>query len=547
MPVFLVRIEGVDFAATLYDTDDLSTIRGASQAYFYMPQRIAELLRERTKWKVPDEFPRGASIGVFRVETPEATTERDVEAAIADAIAATASGQLLDELRRYLSFTWAAVPSTGDYGADVYRLEARCRTRQWQRLTVDIPPEPTALPCRIDRRRPGYENAARVADRYERASKSVAARHDYGRNQRHHFYSTVLAEYGGAYADPRFQVTQSLQDIVDARRVDDAISGIDPKERVPMAAALSSKLAVIYLDGNKFTAIRESTVFGPEVADKEHRHRDFDKLVRLDKRPVLLKAVIDRLRADGRNQIFRDGRWRLRFETLMWGGDESLFVMPGWAVMDVLPSLMEALEGWEWQGHKLSHAVGVVICNVKTPIAVARRLAEELAEVAKDKDIIGSDLKALRNAVSIQVFESVEPPREDLAQFRKELYGTEKPACFTQVGKAGVATFLGLIQEFQKQPGGLPRSQLYGVIARARAQHLLEAGKAEAGLRFLDDEKDGVAHAFGRAECTHLLPKLRSRELGYSGAAPLVPLLRLAELWDYVDPFGSTAPAGAAA
>jgi hypothetical protein len=324
-----------------------------------------------------------------------------------------------------------------------------------------------------------------------------------------------------------------------------------------MPVALASKLAVIYLDGNKFTTIREAGVFGNDVPpqQKEERHRDFDRYVRLDRRPALLRAVIDRLRTDDRNQVFRDGRWRLRFETLMWGGDESLFVLPAWSVMDVLPELMAALEGWHWKdGYTLSHAVGIAICNVKTPIAVARDLAKRIADTAKDKMVIGEDRNNLRNAVSLQIFESVEPPRQDLNEFRERLYGIGAARVFAWRGADEVNKALCLIRRFQDEKNGLPRSQLYGLIAEARAHGLIKAGKmtpdeqAEA-QRFLDDPESLVARAFGRTGCGHLLPHLQkpppghSEEarllLGYSEEAPLLPLIRLAELWDYVDPFGA--------
>ena len=35
---FLIRIEGCNFASTILDTNDLSTIRGASLAYLKLPQ-----------------------------------------------------------------------------------------------------------------------------------------------------------------------------------------------------------------------------------------------------------------------------------------------------------------------------------------------------------------------------------------------------------------------------------------------------------------------------------------------------------------------------
>lgn len=538
MPRFLLRIEGVDFATTLSDTDDLSTIRGASQAYLYLPERIAKRLHENTGWPI-DKIVAGASIGIFRASVPDDLEEAAVERKLAEAITAPVTpSDRLDKVWPHLSFTWAAVKEGDDYGADNYKLLARARARQLRRLSVDVPPKPTALPCRFDRRRPGHEGEGRitVGGTAYPASASVKARHDYGANERHVFYDREL-DWNGLHKKA-FAVTQSLQDIIDPGRSD-----LDETDRIRLPLALASKIAVVYLDGNKFTAIREATVFGS--AQQEQRHREFDSFVR-GKRRELLSRIVKRLARDGRhNWVYRDGCWRLRFETLMWGGDESLFVLPAWAVMDLLPELMEALEGWDWKdGYRLSHAVGIAVCNVKTPIAVARDLAERIANAAKDETVIGKDRKSLRNAVSLQIFESIEPPRQDLTEFREHLYGTGAARAFAWLGAEEINKALALLRRFQNEKDGLPRSQLYGLIAQARARGLIKAGpltpaeQAEA-QGFLDDPEGPVARAFNRAGCGHLLPDLREPVLGHSAGAPLLPLIRLAELWDYVDPFGA--------
>jgi hypothetical protein len=545
VPHFLLRIEGVDFATTLTDTDDLSTIRGASQAYLFMPWRIAELLREATKWQVAPVVV-AASFGMFRVAAPDGVGIENVERALADAIGAPVDEHSrLDRVRPHLSFTWAAAEADQDFAAANGKLTARARRRQLQRLTVDVPPRrPTAYPCRFDRRRPGYDSAFEVRGMPQRASDSVKVRHEYGKNERRAFYDPELDWTRINRAT--FNVTQSLQDIVDAQRSD-----LDELDRVQIPLALSSKLAVVYFDGNKFTPIREQTIFGGDVpeAEKEDRFKEFDALIRRNRRELLTR-VVECLSRDGHyNWVYRDGDWRLRFETLLWGGDESLIVLPAWSLMEVLPELMAALEGWVWQeDYTLSHAVGIAICNVKTPIAVARKLAEDIANAAKHKEVIGADYYSLANVVSMQIFESVEPPREDLRTFRQELYGTGNPRPFTLKGLAELEKMLDLIRAFQDEKEGLPRSQLYGLIAEAREANLFDPTNAAAAERFIKYDPppghsappgaDRVRTVFGRANCEGLLGHLENEALGHSKEAPLLPLIRLAELWDYVDPFG---------
>lgn len=573
MPRFLVHLEGVDFATTLLDTDDLSTIRGASQAYLFMPERrIATLLGGRTGWQV-DRIVAGASIGVFRVTTPDASdgapiTEKMVEEAVARAIAApvedSGDDKPLDAVRPHLSFTWAAVRESADYGTDIYKLAARARTRQLQRPTVDIPEhdDNATVPCYFDRRRPAV-TTIRVGPNTRRASASVAARRRYGAFERHRFYGPLLD--WSVLDQETFEVTQSLQDVVDPCRTE-----LDKTDRVRVPLSLASKFAVIYLDGNKFTAIRESTVFGAG-ANQAQRHINFDRLVK-QRRAAFLTRIVECLSRDGRhNWVYREGRdghsgkWRLRFETLLWGGDEVLFVLPAWALMDVLPELMTALEGWDWEdGYTLSHAVGVAVCNLKTPIAVARKLGEDIANESKKVNAgIDDDpssarakrtIKNLHNVVSLQIFESVEPPHEDLAEFRQALYGTKAPEAFTLFGATEVGKMLQLLRGFRDEQAGLPRSQLYNLLAEIRTIELDSPFSVarKAKLSYTPPNRDDASpngddaprrgarliEAFESSHCKVPVEALMSPALGYTPAAPLLSLIRLAELWDYVDPFG---------
>ena len=72
------------------------------------------------------------------------------------------------------------------------------------------------------------------------------------------------------------EVSTLLQEIVDAQRCD-----LDKTDLIRMPLALSSKLAVVYFDGNKLTAIREETILGSDVKadEKEKRLRELDEIV----------------------------------------------------------------------------------------------------------------------------------------------------------------------------------------------------------------------------------------------------------------------------
>jgi hypothetical protein len=541
MNSFLARIEGVNFGATLYDSDDLATIRGASYAYLKLPKLLARALAP-AGWEVDDgSMVVGASDVVFSVRAPDGTEAAAIEQAIADTIRNGPAGAL-DGLRPFLSFSWAAVAVGPVYGEDVARLQVATRQRQLQQLTVDVPepPEPNrqGRPCAVDRRRP----AVAAISRGRRVSASVAARNCYGRNARRDFY---VHELGDASRE-RFEVTENLQDLVnfdDYRR---------PAPSLPNA--LGNKMAVIYLDGNSFTKFRESKVYSAQRDYQEdaERLRQFTEFIRAGRRTLLRRMVDELLRAPHHRNAFYDSKkkeWQLRLETLLWGGDEALFVVPAWTAMALLPAIMAALcEGPRWDGLRLTHAVGIVICNVKTPIAVARALAERVANEAKDTlkdekrhpdgtlERSSWPLDRLEDVVSIHIAESVEPPRDDIEAFRKRQYGIGKPHAFTLMGAAEVTKVLDLVREFQREGHGLPRSQLYGLIRDLRRDGLQHQGDAEAVRKFWNER---VPEAFRRGKCQVPAEALRSPSLGFRDEAPLLPLIRLAELWDYVDPFGA--------
>jgi len=76
----------------------------------------------------------------------------------------------------------------------------------------------------------------------------------------------------------------------------------------------------------------------------------------------------------------------LRFETLLWGGDEAKLVLPAWKVPDLLKLLLEDMNDPEWKfgSTVLTNGIGILVCHAKTPIARALSLAEEIVVDAKN-------------------------------------------------------------------------------------------------------------------------------------------------------------------
>ena len=69
----------------------------------------------------------------------------------------------------------------------------------------------------------------------------------------------------------------------------------------------------------------------------------------------------------------------IALEILMWGGDEALFIVPGWRFLDALSVLSESLPKLSvMDGEALTCAVGAVICDRKTPIRRVKDLLGNL-------------------------------------------------------------------------------------------------------------------------------------------------------------------------
>jgi hypothetical protein len=169
-------------------------------------------------------------------------------------------------------------------------------------------------------------------------------------------------------------------------------------------------MALVYADGNGFGAIR--TKVGAE--------RFSETVVEL--RRGLLRRVLAWFRS-GLVQprcfaIAAEARLpQLRLETLLWGGDELMFVMPSWLAFAFVEGFFAATRDWSIDGRRLTHTLGLVICHYKTPIRQARALSHDIADKIKQSATIGSG-----NVVGIEIFESSMPPEDDLSSHRAPLW-----------------------------------------------------------------------------------------------------------------------------
>ena len=532
----LLRVEGVNLGAVLDDTNDISVRRGAGLLLRRAVRDLEKYLAKRVPVLVPISM--GASVGLFEVRTADS-----------DALVGDAARYLSDHAQyRHLTFVVDCVPLSEGFRASLERVTAQNRLRQFQQPTLAIPDSGDAgLWCAVDQIRPG--RAKHAFKDYEVASLSTRVRRDYGREARQAFYSEELGKA------PPCGFTEDLQSLA-------APNG------TTSFGNLDGKMAVIYLDGNGFGQIQRQCRSAAEL-------RAFDQAVQSYRREFL-RALID---AAGSDQpgFRRDDQ--IRLETLLWGGDEILLVVPAWKGIETLERFYWISCDWEVTvssiptpgeasqepvptQEALTHAGGIVFCRSNTPIAQVRKAAEELADgvkrwkKAQEEDEeerrnnspgqaahedSSKQLAAARhrgNRFGYLVLESIDYPTEELDEFRKLRYGEAAKVLepLAPFAIAATAPWHEGSRFIASAMARWPRGALYDVAVQwvsFRKQGSEAARQAfEARLARLWEVSGKDLHA----ELCDYAFRFLAPDADYRNDHDHPGWLHLAELWEYLAP-----------
>ena len=566
MHKWLARVEGVNFSATILDTNDLSTIRGGGLALLYFHEVVEQAL-EKIEGKGREQIYAGASQCAY------VFTRGGDEQAITDALRKAIDENVRDRAERkdrdappfhWLMTVVDVVHFAGEAGPDPLAscerrtlecAEARNHARQFRQWTVapiafngwakDADPldriSPATLPAYFPKGKFGETGASHEEDAFGDADSgkfdlhpvapSVFARREYGRRNRQKFYGRMLQgkmPQNFLHAGPPLRFTDDLQAMVAAPQ---GVNGL----------SLKNKIAVVYADGNKFGAL----VKKPGVSIKE-----FSAWINL-KRNDLLAAVLEwhARGAGGENyQPFailgtfdRSVVKRCRFETILWGADELAFVMPSWLATAFVEGFFAVTRAWPaFHGDKITHALGVAIGDRKTPIRQLRAIAKHAADAAKDATL--GDRQPLRehDSVTFEIFESLAPPDDDLAAWRASLYGDgpQLKALPLHLALPGGA-FGAAIEAMRHLTAKFPRSQVYSALRKLREERVALTDPGADG--WVNDAIDGYLRGAGAdkgfTNATLTLPAVAGI---HRGAA--LDLALVATLWDYADPFAGQLP-----
>lgn len=506
-----VRIEGVNIGKVMDDTDDISVIRGAS---FMLKESIQFIAKRYVEQLEP--ITTGASEGIFKLRQTGKNTE------------------IVEQLRHELShhddfkyLTFAIVSTHAEqFDTEVKkRLLALSRLQQIRQLTQVAPARPNdSQVCNITGLLMGETNLScskKESYASKPVSESVEHRREYGMKKRQAFYTAEL----GGIAKQNENIAMLLSGSM--RFTDD----LHELAKANGKAKTEGKLAIIYLDGNSFGGLQEK-ILSQEDEDSDNtenkvetRQKAFDHYLQA-KRAELMGAIVQFL-------VARTATDKLPLETLMWGGDEMLLVVPAIYGIEVMQLIYEQTETWDISGHSLKHAGGIVFCQYKSPIFRVRKAASQLAELIKksfDKSISYFDYLVL---------ESLDCPVEiDDGAFWCDRYGPIGK--YRPVLKSSPNWYnqLPLLRQTMQT---IPRSQAYQIAKAAthtdlskqsdsKSEHHLFNAQRLRAKQVLDEPQSPIVETFEAQVADFLgLPNQTDADKAWIW-------LHAVELWDYLSP-----------
>lgn len=479
-----VRVEGVNLGNFIEDVHDLSTIRGGSFLLLEAVDRVQQHFHL-------EAISTGASSGFFAGPDGDAEKLRtDVEAFLGS-----------DEQLRHATFVVDVV--RGDFASARESLIALNRWRQFQQPTVAIPSRgqtPGARACALDHVRPASKTIVTGDGKHKEVSASVNVRRQFGRDRKQSFYARELKKLKDANLDGLIEQVERSEFVADIEAL-----AADPDRK-----SLDGKIAVVYFDGNRFGEIQKNCRNRADLSRFDQTLKGY----RQRALAALLQLVFD----DRSGWVTKAGE--IRLETLLWGGDEVLWVVPAWKGWELLSLFYEVSASWKFGG-PLTHAGGVVFCHRSAPIHRMTKIAKELAQSAKDEIVAGApNTHAARDLFAYQVLESFDEIGPDFAKFREKRALTDTTADLVLHG-GGLRDVVTYMDVLRKQ---FARSKLHEIVLALRDKREHTSALIETTVSELSAE--------GRKALDDLFRFFGAETVGRSSDAA-AKWLHIVELWDY--------------
>lgn len=473
---FYLRMEGVNLDSFVFDTKDLSTVRGGGLLLLESVDRVEEKLKEQCPEGKVGAISTGASSGLFKFEAESESRAHEIRDAIESALNR-------DEQLKHATFVVDVLPARGEenFAEDREQLIARNRWRQMSSPSLSMPSWVAECKeaCATDLVRPVADESNR-RNKDGKVSESVWQRWQYGRESK------------------RGKLYQQLTGLPETVRFANDLKELTEESS---KGNLNHKMAVIYADGNSFGKLQANF--------SKSRLTEFDEYIK-KKRKEFLSKLVEQMDADPTGWKTTGGACRL--ETLLWGGDEFMLVVPAWKGWETLLLFYQESAKWEFDGKSLTHSAGLVFCHHNAPIHRIKALAHDLAEVCKDKQIFADK----GNYFAYQVLESFDHLSGNVADYLKKMSVDDNPRSMILAGK-DMAAVAGTFAEV-KEDDAFARGRLHGIVKAFRN------GKGDEAKN--ETEKLMNAVAGETRDKLDSLPRLLNGEAHR--------WLHICDLWDYV-------------
>jgi len=514
-PAFYVRIEGVNLSNFLYDVHDLSTIRGGS---FLLLDGVRRLHEEFSR-NIPDltlqPLSTGASSGLFVCRG-----WKDDPAALGAIIEEFFHG---DDDLKHATFVVDVYAKGDAFDRERESVMAMNRWRQFQQPTLAVPSGPSSIEnreCRFDHVRPAVARI-RVGDKSRPASASVQARREFGKTEkRRDFYVRELTAL--AQAEPDAKLDALIARTRNAMFVNDFEHLTSDASR----GSLDSKIAIVYLDGNGFGSIQRKC--------DETTLPQFDAGVKRFRRTAL-RRLLEMIEAEPDGWLTEGESPEIRLETLLWGGDELIWVVPAWKGWDVARLFYEVSRDWTFNTEPLTHAGGVVFCHHAAHIHRMTGMAKDLAESCKrwiKSHKVTSHSEC--DLFAYQVLESFDVIGMDLEAFRATRVPLGHSTDELFVRGAAMPRIAELFSDVRTR---FPRSKLHDIVSALRQeQEKTPAPRSmtKKAVAIIESTIEGVDQEVLKNLFDSFAPANSKSETPWNDEARQTAWFHMAELWDYI-------------
>ena len=506
---FYLRIEGVNLNNFVYDTQDLSTIRGSGLAILEAVNLLEdkEIIYNNSPIKLK-RISSGASTGLFSFETAGSFNTKDFADSVKDVLINNKS------LLQFATFVIDVIEESNDFQTDREKTLAQNRWQQMQSPRLAIPkfdntPTNTSFKrasCEVDSVRRA-EIEERVKDGDKEISVSIFERRKFGKDEKQRFIKREIKDY--------FDISRIKHKF--AYDFDELTVGKKNNYNTTTDKGnLHHKMAVIYIDGNDFGSKQRK--LSPEQLGK------FDKLKSNYQREFL--AGLMRKIVDDKDhwQYTGENETVYQLEILLWGGDEICLVVPAWKGWETLELFYETTKNLESEflesdDKKLTHSTGIVFCHHNAPIRRIKNLAEDLAGLAKDKS-------RKKNLFAYEILESFDHISKDLENHRKSRSPQIDPINEKVLILDG-EKISQIKEQFQNIQSFLPRRKLTQIVFNLLSP-IEDAAKKEKQKALIEDLIESVKKSVGENK-SQLDKFVDLFENSYTA------WIHANELWDYIE------------